>query len=144
MKPNTEDLNVMPVDLGSFTPEQRNAPVRRAVRRAHAERARALAEMCMFAGSWLRSAISALLSWVPHLNLSLHMPRLVRCAAAVLAIVMVFTIDQAAAGKVPGLHIYPSSPPGYGKPRVPRVVRGFNPKQHVQSPKKDIGLAHRR
>lgn len=46
--------------------------------------------------------------------------------------------------KLPGLHITAATPPGYDNPRVPRVVRGFNPNQKVRGPKKEIGLARRR
>jgi hypothetical protein len=46
--------------------------------------------------------------------------------------------------KVSGLHITASTPSEHHGPRVPRVVRNFNPDQLVRGPKKDIGLARRR
>jgi len=54
------------------------------------------------------------------------------------------TDAHAASKRIPGLHIS-SVPTFYGNhTRVPRVVRGFNPKQHVVLPKNGIGLAPRR
>ena len=144
MKLNFDELDIMWLDLQSLTPEQRSALVQWAVRRAHAERARALAEMWAVARSWLRSAASVLVWRASPLNGSLHLRRQILAVAAVLSAASALAVDQAAAGKVPGLHIHPWPPSGYGKPRVPRVVRNFNPKQHVRSPKKDIGLARRR
>lgn len=72
------------------------------------------------------------------------MHRLVLSAAVVIAVMMAPSTHAAPTGKVPGLHIYPSPPPGYGHPRVPRVVRGFNAKQQVHAPKDDFDLAPRR
>ena len=115
MKLNFNDLDIMSLDLKTLTPEQRSALLQWAVRRAHAERSRALVEMCALARSWLRSAASALASRAPPLNRSLHMQRHILSVAAVLAIAMASTVDQAAAGKVPSLHIYPS----------PALIAGF-------------------
>jgi hypothetical protein len=66
-------------------------------------------------------------------------------SAVMLTAMLITTASHAktVSGKVPGLHIS-AVPPGYGHPRVPRVVRGINPKQHVTGPQKDIGLARRR
>ena len=47
-------------------------------------------------------------------------------------------------GKVPGLHITAATPPGYGSPRVPRVVRGFNPNQKVRGSGSHFAPAPRR
>ena len=66
------------------------------------------------------------------------MSRYVRAAAAILTATLITTAaDAGPFRKVPGLHVS-SVPAGYGHPRVPRVVRGFNPKQQVRSPKADV------
>ena len=72
------------------------------------------------------------------------MSRYILTAAAALVTMMAVTTQHAAAGKVPGLHVYAKPPNGYGHPRVPRIVRNFNPKQQVRAPKRSIGLAQRR
>jgi hypothetical protein len=72
------------------------------------------------------------------------MPRFLLSAAAALVFTLAATAQQATAGKVPGLHIHAIPPAGYGRPRVPRVVRNFNPKQQVQTPKQPISPAPRR
>ncbi len=50
---------------------------------------------------------------------------------------------NAASGKVPGLHIS-TLRPSFAHARVPRVVRGFNPKQRIMSSKRRFELAPRR
>jgi hypothetical protein len=72
------------------------------------------------------------------------MSRFLLSVAAIVATVMAATTQQVTAGKVPGLHIYTTPPAGYGRPRLPRVVRDFNPKQQVRAPTKSISLARRR
>jgi hypothetical protein len=59
---NSDELDITSIDLKTVTPQQRDALIERAHRRAHVERARDLAEMSSHVGSWLRSMASALLS----------------------------------------------------------------------------------
>jgi hypothetical protein len=54
MKPYSDELDITSLDLTSLTPQQRDALLQRAMRRAHTERARVLAEMCSHVGTWLR------------------------------------------------------------------------------------------
>lgn len=73
------------------------------------------------------------------------MLRFTYAVAATIAATLIVPASNASASsrKISGLNLS-AVPPSYGHTRVPRIVRGFNPKQKVGKPNNGIGLARRR